>query len=229
MARGRKKKALKRRAINHRKRMIAPLKRRRSKARRTKARNNWHKGREYKAKYGKVREKMSPEYRAAYNQLKKSAEGRKALARYKKFWGLPYPMNIRKINLPGPKNKKVFLVGMGKSPQVQIADGPKGKAKQVKKYKKNRIAAVSADGKQIFILTGKNGSGKGKRKYLGYVPETHYIPTPAMEGAGTFKRGKYWCHLHSDEGGKWPKARMDEAGNVIYDKGTYSVSDWIRR
>ncbi len=198
--------------------------------RRSKSRNSWHKGFGYtRKKFGKIKQPMSPEYKAALAQIKKSAQGRKALARYKKFWGIPFPTDIQQIEIPGPRNKKVFLVGMGRSPQVQFANGPKGKATQVRKDKRARIAAVTADGRQIMILSGRNSRGSGKTKrFLGHVPETHYVPTNAQEGAGTFKRGKYWVHKMGEEGGSWPKAYEDEGGNIIYDRGSYRVTDWIR-
>jgi len=177
-----------------------------------------------------LQKQMPKKYRHLLAKVTKSAEGRKALKRYRKFWGLPFPMRIRALKMPGPKNKVVFLVGMGKAPSVQLADGPKGKAKKVWRVKrKGQIAAVDASGRRIVILSGRNGFGSGKKKkFLGFVPETHYVPTKEMEDAGTHKKGRYWIHRMGEEGGTWPKAYEDEAGNVIYDKGSYRVTDWIR-
>ncbi len=179
---------------------------------------------------GDLEERMPGNYRRQLEELKKSPEGRKALARYKKFWGIPFPTEIRTVEVPGPKNKKMYLVGMGVSPEVHISEGKKKSPGKRKVRKGKRIAATTADGKRIVILSGKDSKAtKQELKRLGFAPETHYVPTNQMEDAGTFKKGKYWVHLHSDEGGEYPPLYEDQAGNFWYGPGTYSVDKWIRR
>lgn len=173
-----------------------------------------------------LREQMPAEYQKALKKLESTAEGRKALKRYRKFWGLPFPPEIKVLELPGPKNKTKVLVGMGKTGKGgKFTDGsrdwqPRG----------TRLAATDADGKRIFLLTGKNSKSADTRlRKVGRVKETHYVPTPDQERAGTFKEGKYWVHRHDDDGGKYPEVFQDVAGNFIYGPGTYRVTDWIRR
>jgi len=173
---------------------------------------------------------MPTKYAMEIEDVKKLPDGGKAFKRYQKFWGLPFPTEIKHLEVPGPKDKTIVLVGMGRSPEVQTSTAPKGKKGKKKVSKKNRIAAVDASGKRIWILNGKDSkAGRQDLQDIGYVPETHYIPTGPMEKAGTFKRGKYWVHKHDDDGGEWPTAKMDQAGNIIYDESTYYVDDWIRR
>ena len=169
---------------------------------------------------------MPERFRALYEKVKATPEGRKALARYKRFWGI-MPTEIRTIELPGPKGRTKFLVGMGRAGQggkIQTEDGRKTKAKGAK------YVACDANGKRIFLLSGKNSSASVSRlRRVGRAEETHYVPTASQERAGTFKRNKYWVHRHDDEGGKYPVVYRDQAGNYIYGPGTYSVTDWIRR
>lgn len=175
----------------------------------------------------KVRRGMSAKYKKMLDKVEGTAEGRKALARYRKFWGIPYPTDIRIIEMPGPAKKTKFLVGMGKTGKggkIQKKDGGMTSAKGV------RYAATDASGKQIFLLTGRNSKSTSQDlTEVGVVEETHYVPTGTMEKAGTFKKNKYWVHRHDDDGGRFPKVYKDAAGNYIYGRGTYSVTDWIRR
>jgi len=169
---------------------------------------------------------MPEQFRELYEQVKGSAEGRKALARYKKFWGI-MPTQIKVIKMPGPKSKTKYLVGMGRTGQggkIIKADGSKTKAKGV------RWAATDAAGKRIFLLSGRDSdAGHAELQDVGHAEETHYVPTNAQEDAGTFKKDKYWVHRHDDDGGKFPAVSKDQAGNYIYGPGTYRVTDWIRR
>jgi hypothetical protein len=174
--------------------------------------------------------KMPGGFKKILTRLRGTAQGRAALRRYSKFWGLPYPTEIKIVDLPGPKNKTVVLVGMGKTPEVHLADGPKDRFKSRKKVRGSYMAAFDARGRRIFILSGKpSKESKQRLSFVGFAPETHYVPTVMMENAGTFKAGKYWVHKHDDEGGRWPRVRRDQAGNFIYDPATYTVTDWIRR
>jgi hypothetical protein len=169
---------------------------------------------------------MPEQFRELYDEFKKSAEGQKALARYKKFWGI-MPTNIRVIEMPGPKSQKKFLVGMGragKGGKIQLKNGGTTSAKGAK------WVATDANGKRIFLLSGNDSNApKAELREIGKVEETHYVPTVAQEKAGTFKKNKYWVHRHDDDNGKFPTVYQDQAGNYVYGPGTYTVTDWIRR
>ena len=176
--------------------------------------------------YDNLKDQMPEDYEKALAKLKKTAKGRAALKKYKQFWGIPYPTEILYYDLPGPS--KVF-VGMGRG-KARLADGPKGNHRKVKGQRKQGIPVFEPDGKRIWVLSGKNSSASRQElKDAGYVAETHYIPTDDMEAAGTKKAGKYWVHKHDDDGGEWPKVKEDQAGNLVYDTGTYRVTDWIYR
>lgn len=170
--------------------------------------------------------RLSPEYRKVLAKIESTAEGRKALKRYRSFTGLPFPPQI----LTGPGKK--ILVGMGRSPEAQIADGDERNVHKIKRFKQSRkLAATDADGKRIYILNKTQQKGAGKKlRFVGYAPETHYVLTPGEEKAGSFKRGKYWIHDHGKaEQGKWPKVYEDQYGNLVYGKSTYRVGKWIQR
>jgi hypothetical protein len=216
---GSAKRKLKAKATQYRKRMIAANKRHAEDALPKKKFNE-----------RALRNGFTQKYAEALAKVESTAEGRKALRRYRSFTGLPFPPEIKTLNLPGPKNKKVVLVGMGKSPEVQLADGDEYNVSKIKKLKGKRIAATDATGKRIYILSGRNAKAEdSKLKFVGYAPETHYVLTPGEEKAGTFKRGKYWIHSHADSGGKWPKVYQDQVGNFVYGPGTYRVGKWIQR
>jgi hypothetical protein len=217
--RGAAKQKLRARASEYRKRMIA--------ANRHHAEDDLPKG---KYNVAKLRRSMPESYRAKLREFEKTAEGRKALRRYRAMSGLPFPPEIKVIAMPGPKNKKLFLAGVGKSPEVQIADGDERHVRRVRKIKGRGHVATDASGKRIYILRGKNlNASKPRYRFVGHAPETHYVLSPGEEKAGAFKKGKYWVHSHLDEGGRWPKVFKDQAGNLVYGPGTYRVGKWIRR
>lgn len=170
----------------------------------------------------------------ARRESKPRGEAAKALSRYKKFWGLKAPVKVHRIQGPATK-KNGYLVGMGNCPVVVLANAKKkGRGVTIRKIRESRVAATDPSGRRIFLLSrgGKSKLGraaKGKLKFIGWVPETHYIPTRGMERAGTFKKHAHWTHEHNDKGGRWPKAFVDDRGNVIYGRGTYRITDWIRK
>ncbi len=170
---------------------------------------------------------MPEDFRREYQRVKASPEGRQALKRYKKFWGI-MPTEITHVALPGGnQNRTKFLVGMGKAGSGGKIKTPDGKTITAKGAKK---VACDASGKQIMLLSGKNiNAGQAKLKEVGKVLETHYVPSASQERAETFKRGAYWVHKHNDDGGRFPKVYKDQAGNFVYGKGTYKVTDWIRK
>jgi len=164
-------------------------------------------------------------FKPLYQRVKSSPEGRKALSRYKKFWGV-MPHELRVVELPGPEKQTRFLVGMGRAGRGKIRTKG-GKAVSTKGAK---MVACDADGRQIILLSGRNSSApQAKLKEVGVVEETHYVPTAELERSKTFKRNAYWVHKHNDDGGRFPKVYRDQAGNYVYGRGTYTVTDWIRR
>lgn len=171
---------------------------------------------------------LNPKAVQESQEIAKTSNGRKALSKYNEFIGFPVPVSVKKFKTPG-KNK--YLIGMGRSPVVLIADGPdKRSSKKIRKIKGRWTPAFDASGKRIVILKPRAGKNFGKGlKFIGWVPETHYIMTSKMEKAGSFKKGKYWVHEHDDDGGSWPKAYQDKEGNILYAKGTYHIDDWIRQ
>jgi hypothetical protein len=172
---------------------------------------------------------MPKAYRDMLAQVTRTAKGRAALKRYRAFTGLPFPPEIKLVSLPGPKNKTTVLVGMGKSPALYVADGDKRSGAKGRKVRQKGLLATDASGRRMMILSGRGSKdSRQKLKYLGRVPRTDYIMTPAEEKAGSKKAHKWWVHEQGESGGNWPKAYRDQAGNVIYAKGTYRVGEWIR-
>jgi hypothetical protein len=169
--------------------------------------------------------RMPAQYKHMLTQALHTKGGRAALKRYRKFTGLPWPTEIIAVETPG--RGKRALVGMGMTPNVVLADRRGGKPHKIRK---KGIVACSSNGRQIYILTGRDSKARNPRlRHVGYAAETHYVPTKLEERAGTFKRGRYWVHKHDDAGGRWPKVFADQAGNIVYGRGTYKVTDWIRR
>lgn len=167
----------------------------------------------------------------ALKSVQVNAQGRKALAKFKKFWGLRAPTQIELIE--GTKGKARFLVGMGYSPNVVLASRPNKRGENVKRIKTKKVRgrfAVACDpaGRRIYLIRKKRGPIGKKLRFVGYAAETHYIPNRRVEKAGSFKRGKHWVHSHADEGGRFPKVYRDSSGNFIYGPGTYRIGKWIR-
>lgn len=214
-ASGKKKRLLRKRASKARVSMLS----RRNSGHTTPSKGKWNKS---------ALLKRAPEgYRTWLSRVAGNKVGKRALRRYKSFTGIPLPTQIHRWD-DGRKRTR-FLVGMGHSPWAFVANGPKGKATKVKKYRGHFTPAFSADGKQIVILSGRlKGFGKGL-KFVGWVPETHYRMTADMEQAGSHKKGVHWIHKHDDEGGRWPRVYRDKAGNFFYGRSTYRVGAWIRK
>lgn len=169
-------------------------------------------------------------YRKRIADLKRTAAGRAALKAYEKFWELPYPpqLQVRKLkNGAGRKEGLWITTGLGRSPVVLLAKKRGGK---IRKLYGNRKLALDPVSRRLVILNPKSKGPIGENlKFVGYAPETHYVPTRKMELAGTFKKGKYWVHEHNDDGGEWPEVYKDSSGNFIYGNGTYKVDRWLRR
>lgn len=171
---------------------------------------------------------MPQKYSAMLREVARFSGGKKALRKYRQFWGIPYPTSLEFIESPG---KKKVLVGAGTTTGVYLCECPK-KRPGCKEWsiKSKRRIAFDPNGRRVVLLA--NGSqknfGKGL-KFIGYARESHYIPTRAMENAGSFKKGRYWVHRHSDEGGSFPKVFKDAAGNYHYAPGTLRIGKWMRR
>ena len=178
-----------------------------------------------------LHQRMPPGFRRDYERAKRNRSGASVLKRHKRFWRVPYPPSIDHYDI-GPKNKDIYLMGMGWTPEVHVsaARNPGAEKTVVKGRWK---VACSPNGRQIVIFTGRQF--KGPWKFVGYAPETDYIPTGELDRAGTPKGNTKWVHTHDDEGGVWPRVFADHGGkltkatNFIYGTGTYSVTDWIRR
>lgn len=174
---------------------------------------------------------MPAEYKARLQEVLKMRGGKAALARYRKFTGLPFPTEILVKEIPGPKDKKIPLVGMGKSPGPQL----EGKAKvRGVTGKLPYFVATDSRGKQLFLLPpGDVTGGVSKVRHAGTVAETHYVMSPAEEAAGTFKANKYWVHVAGESGGTKPEGYWVEGSNgnrmFVYGPSTLTVGKWMER
>jgi hypothetical protein len=175
---------------------------------------------------------MPKDYKETYEECRRNSLGRKVLNRHKEFWRVPFPPRIDKFPKMFP-GKKVFVTGMGWTPKVYLAQSRNADAKRTV-VKGHWFVACRPDGRQYMIFNGKSAP-KGPWRFVGYAPQTDYIPSKELEQAGSPKAGFHWQHLHDDEGGVWPKVYADHGGklssssNFIYDVGTYTTTDWIRR
>lgn len=193
-----------------------------------------------------LKAKMPPEFRAAYSAAVKTSEGRKVAKLFKEFWKIPYPPEIKFIP-GGPKGKTVFLMGMGTAPEVHLSASNKGekrsnpgKARTVVKGK--WIIASDSSGRHVLILN-QNRPIQKPFKFVGYAPETNYIPTPDIEAAGTHKKGKWWRHIHGENDStkqfaehklKWPavfadrNGKVDRNSNFMYGRTpSAKIRDWM--
>ena len=170
------------------------------------------------------------------NRLMSSATGKSLLRRTRKFWNVPFPPAVS--YLTGEKERALRSLGirglmsMGRSDRVVIRAAKKKRAPtKILRGKWKPYADVS--GRRILMLSGK--AIKLPFVKVGVAPETWYFPTKAMEALGTDKARTMWRHLHTDDGGKPPDLYADRGGkidrnsNFVYGRGTYSVTDWIRR
>lgn len=166
-----------------------------------------------------------------YKQFRKKAirskAAKKTERKFQQFWGIRYAPNV--ISEPGLK-KNVWLAGMGNSPGVFLADAPEGRETKRWKVPGRYLAATNASGNRIYLLRRRGLKKFGQKpKFVGYAFKTDYVPTGAIEKAGSHKSNRRWTHSHGrDERGRWPKVYRDAGGNYIYGPGTYRVTDWIR-
>jgi hypothetical protein len=184
-------------------------------------------GKKSRNRENKILRSMTTRDRQRLQQLKNMRVGRKALQKHKQFTGIPLPTRIDELN--DGRRKKTALVVMGTEPFVLVADGPKDRHSKLRKYRGKWVATTTPNGKKIIILkNGKAGKGFGKGlKFIGWIPETHYVLNKRVENAGSFKRGRYWIHKNGEDGGSWPRGFVDNSGNIHYKGGTYRVGKWI--
>lgn len=163
---------------------------------------------------------------AAIVKATRTKQGKAAAARYKKFWGIP-PAQVKTYK--GAVKGMAVIASLGRSPGMYIANGPLSKATTITRTKHNGTLATDANGRRLMVLVGRHAPDLKSLKPVGYAASTEYIPTRAMEKAGTFKKGARWIHHHSESGGHWPRLYRDRYGNYVYSTGTYRVGEWIRR
>ena len=184
---------------------------------------------------------MSPESRALFKKMTRTTAGRAVARRFKAFWKIPCPPSI-KLMPGGPKSKTIPLVGMGYTLVVHLADKDKGKRGGKKRVLKGRwTVATEQTGRHVLLLSNRPIAGKFAP--VGFAPETHYIPPPDVERAGTHKKGLEWRHRHGrdDEHKGIPRSKLhypqvfadrngkvDAHSNFIYGStGTAKITDWM--
>lgn len=169
----------------------------------------------------KLLRKAPRKYQEAFRKATASREGKRALRKFQQFWGIPLPPEIEVV--PGGSKLRV-QAGMASVPQIVVHDG-----KRKRTIRGNWRGAFDGSGRRITLFKRRGLPKRPRWRYLGRVVETHYVPSKSIERAGSFKKGTHWVHEHHDERGKWPRAFVDQAGNVRYARGTYRINKWIRR
>jgi len=184
---------------------------------------------------------MDAASRRMYQNAQKTQAGRKVAKLFKEFWKVPCPPSI-KLLPGGPKGKTIPLVGMGYTLVVHLSSKDKGERGGTKRVLKGRWhVATEGTGRQVLLLSTRPISGKWG--FVGFAPETHYIPPPDVEAAGTHKAGLEWRHRHGKDDKKqgippaklhWPKVYADRGGktdansNFLYGTTpTARISDWM--
>lgn len=174
---------------------------------------------------------MAETYESLIARFKSSRKGRGLLGLEKRFWGVE-PQAITKLTTPGKGRHQ--LAFLGDSPAVTIADRPNGKTSKKQRIKFGSHILVTGDpsGRRMMILNTRKGvPAKPKLKFVGYVVSTEYIPTKAIEKAGSFKAKRHWWHEHKDRRGRWPRVWKDQNGNYYYGRATYYIGKrgWLER
>ena len=163
-------------------------------------------------------------YSGVLKRVKATRKGKTALARFRRFWGLKKPSSLK--ILPQLSGMPKVLVGLGRSPAVSIADGPKGRSRRTVRKPHNGTLVTNASGSRMWILMPR--ARRQKRRFLGYAPKVEYVPHADIEKDGSHKRNKHWVHELGEKGGTWPKLFQDANGNYEFGPASYRITDWIR-
>jgi len=167
-------------------------------------------------------------------QIRQSRAGQKAFDIHKLFWGVD-PQALIQVRTPGRRRNRV-VASLGRSPAVHLSNRAYERARGIRrrriKHRGRLLVTASRRGRRLMILNVRKGiPAKPRLKFVGWAPVTEYIPSPDIERAGTFKKGKRWVHDHDHNRGKWPKVWKDQHGNYYYGKATYFIGDrgWLER
>ena len=183
---------------------------------------------------------MSPESRALYRRLLLTTAGKRVNKRFKLFWKIPCPPSI-KLMPGGPKRQMIPLLDMGHTKVVHLSNEDKGGRGGKQVLKGRWTVATEQSGRHVLLLSDRPIAGRFMP--VGFAPETHYIPPPDVERAGTHKAGLEWRHRHGVDDEKkdvppsklrWPRVYADRGGkvdaksNFIYDRTpTSKITDWM--
>jgi len=174
----------------------------------------------------KRKRRKNPRTKRRLNVLQ-TRKGKQALRRHNRFWGLKGIPKLKTKAVPGIKDKEAW-VGLGRSPGIVIANGPNPKkATKIKLIKAAGELVADHAGRRMIWLRNRRKKSNGKliKRFLGWVKKSIYIPYRDIEKAGSSKSKTEWHHEHgAEERGKWPKAFIDQNGNIHYSKGTYRVA-----
>jgi len=132
------------------------------------------------------RKKTALKYSDVELQLKRSASGRAALSRFRRFWGLK---GVPTIKIYTGGSKKV-LVGLGRSPALNVANGSNERRATKKSRRRHKgVLATDARGKRMWIIRSPKGlPEKPVLKFVGWSPATEYVPSVDIEKSGTHKK-----------------------------------------
>lgn len=170
-----------------------------------------------------------PTYKSFMRALRRSRDGRKLEARYRRFHGVKAVPSVKLIGTGG-KRKNLFMVG--DTPHVFVEDHGRER-----KIRYPGIVASNASGTQLWVIKkGAPGLGTKWRPLKSRIPRTDYVvPTEIEKLRAADARSKkathtFWTHSHNESGGTPPRAEIDEYGNIRYKRGTYRVKGlWLRR
>ncbi len=170
----------------------------------------------------------------------RTADGKAVAKRFRQFWKIPCPPSVKLIPGGDPKST-VPLVGMGHTKEVFLSDGQKGqKGKKQRVIRGNWQVATERTGRHVLLLSKRPMSGA--LKFVGFAPQTIYIPPADVEKAGTHKAGFIWKHVHGQPDGKsiprnelnWPKVyadrdgKVDGSSNFVYGSTKHAkITDWM--
>ena len=162
-------------------------------------------------------------YRSAHKKFRKLKGGSARLKDFRDFNGVPLPPEFTAFNAPG---RNLALTGMGKVPWIEVSNG--GRKRRIKGPWHGGFTGPRKS-RRIWLLKRAGLPKRSRWKYIGRVALSVYETSDDVSRAGSPKAWTQWRHEHNDERGKWPKAYMDQNGNVKYGRGTYGIKHWIRK